>query len=284
MSPHPEQLVESARRGLLHHSMILHGPSPEARRALADQLAMAANCPRGSAGDDCSSCDRIRRGVHPDVHIVDVGDDRKLIAIEQVRATIGEAMFRPYEGRTKVFIIDPAEAMSPGAANALLKTLEEPARDTLFLLLTRSPDLLLQTIRSRSQAVPVEPEQGPRKAGEIQLEPKTVTALARGIVERLRRYVSQDDTGALLSIAQLVAGAEPVKEAIALYAMVLRDLAARGDSDLVDAESLAAIRKRIAPGHLLAAATSALEAIDRMIVNADPRLLVEQSLIRLKKT
>ena len=69
------------------------------------------------------------------------------------RDIVSEATLRPYEGRNKVFLIDPADGLSPSGSNSLLKTLEEPTRDTTFLLLTRSPDLLLPTIKSRSQHI-----------------------------------------------------------------------------------------------------------------------------------
>ena len=91
--------------------------------------------------------------MHPDVHFIEVAGERKMISVEQIRDIVAGAGMRPYEGRNKVFVIDPAEALSPGGSNSLLKTLEEPARDTVFILLTRSPDLLLPTIRSRSQAI-----------------------------------------------------------------------------------------------------------------------------------
>src|SRR5687767_15957853 len=76
-----------------------------------------------------------------------------MISIEQIRDLVSDATMRPYEGRAKVFIVDPADAVSPSGSNSLLKTLEEPSRDTNFLLITRSPDLLLPTIKSRSQAI-----------------------------------------------------------------------------------------------------------------------------------
>ncbi|HEU4521834.1 MAG TPA: DNA polymerase III subunit delta', partial [Thermoanaerobaculia bacterium] len=150
MTTAADLLLETARRGELHHSIILHGPSRDELRGLALSLAKTLNCVNGTTGDDCASCDRIERRIHPDVHFIEVAGDRKLISIDQIRELVAEATLRPYEGRTKVFIIDPAEGLSGHGANSLLKTLEEPTRDTTFALLTRAPDLLLPTIRSRS--------------------------------------------------------------------------------------------------------------------------------------
>src|SRR5205085_8123908 len=106
-----------------------------------------------TTGDDCLACSKIDKRIHPDVHFIEVGGEKKMISVEQIRGLVAEATLRPYEGRNKVFIIDPAEALSAGGSNSLLKTLEEPARDTTFILLTRSPDLLLPTIRSRAQSI-----------------------------------------------------------------------------------------------------------------------------------
>ena len=142
-------VVETATRGELHHAIILHGPAADSLREIAVRIAKALNCLKGTSGDRCRACRRIDQRIHPDVHFIEVGGERKMISIEQIRELLEGASMRPYEGRNKVFIIDPADALSIAGSNSLLKTPEEPARDTTFLLLTRSPDLLLPTIRSR---------------------------------------------------------------------------------------------------------------------------------------
>src|SRR5213592_2945103 len=168
-------LLDTARRGELHHAIILHGPAPAPLRALALNVAKALNCLSGTTGDDCAACQRVERHTHPDVHFVEVGGERKMISVEQIRDIVAGAGMRPYEGRTKVFIIDPAEALSPSGSNSLLKTLEEPARDTTFLLLTRSPDVLLPTIRSRSQALYV--------GGEVETNEELEGAITEGLTQ-----------------------------------------------------------------------------------------------------
>src|SRR5204863_9392129 len=127
--------------------------APAAWRGLALQVATTLNWLNGTTGHDCTSWQRIERRTHRDVHFVEVGAERKLSSVEQVRDVVAAATLRPYEGRNKVFVIDPAEALSVGGSNSLLKTLEEPPRDTIFILLTRSYDLLLPTIKSRSQPI-----------------------------------------------------------------------------------------------------------------------------------
>jgi DNA polymerase-3 subunit delta' len=106
------RVLETARRGELHHAVILHGPSMAKLRELAVRIAKALNCLEGTTGDDCQACDHIERRLHPDVHYAEVGGDKKLIAVEQIREIVTNASLRPFEGRTKVFIIDPADALS----------------------------------------------------------------------------------------------------------------------------------------------------------------------------
>ena len=252
MSDTAELLLDTARRGELHHAIILWGPAPDALRALALQVAKTLNCLHGTTGDDCASCQRIERRTHPDVHFVEVGEERKLISVEQVRDVVAAATLRPYEGRNKVFIIDPAEALSVGGSNSLLKTLEEPPRDTIFILLTRSYDLLLPTIKSRSQPIPI--------GGVAPRDEK----LAADIASTLRRFGETHDSAMLLSLASLIAAHDHPNDAIALLGETLCEAVA-GNLD-VD----------IPRERLLAAADTSMAAIRWLTVNADVRLLAEQ--------
>jgi DNA polymerase-3 subunit delta' len=253
-------LLDTARRGELHYSIILHGPSREELQRLATGAAKALNCLNRTTGDDCIACQRIERHIHPDVHFVEVADDRKQISVDQIRDIVENAMLRPYEGRTKVFIIDPASALTGSGSNALLKTLEEPTRDTTFILLTRSPDLLLPTIRSRSQAIYV--------GGEEEHDDELETFLR----DALTRFATKGDAAALLSAAAAVAQHDHLNDAIALLGSVLCDAAA---GRLVNAGD-AIPRER-----WLAAADGTMAALRNLIVNADPRLIVEQALAQL---
>jgi DNA polymerase-3 subunit delta' len=103
---------------------------------------------RSTMDDACSACGRIARGVHPDVQTIEPGDTGT-IKIEQVREAIDRAVFRPFEGRKRVTIVEHADALVPAAQNALLKTLEEPLPASVFILVTSRPDALLPTVRSR---------------------------------------------------------------------------------------------------------------------------------------
>jgi len=259
MSEKAALLLDTARRGELHHAIILYGPAPDALRALALQVAKTLNCLNGSTGDDCTSCQRIERRTHPDVHFVEVGAERKLISVEQVRDVVAAATLRPYEGRNKVFIIDPAEALSVGGSNSLLKTLEEPPRDTIFILLTRSYDLLLPTITSRSQPIHI---------GGVAPRDE---ALASSIASALQRFAETRDSAALLALASLIASKEPPSDAIALLGETLCDAVAGN------------LEVPIPKERLLAAADTSMAAVRWLGVNADVRLLVEQIVAELVK-
>ena len=91
----------------------------------------------------------MRTKQHPDIRLVE--PEKTTISIEQVRNLIGEIVFQPVEARYRMVILDPAEQMRPEAHNSLLKTLEEPASRTIFILVTTNPYMLLETIRSRSR-------------------------------------------------------------------------------------------------------------------------------------
>jgi hypothetical protein len=275
-------ILDTARRGELHHAIILHGPSAPLLRDLAIRLAKTLNCLEGSTGDDCASCQRVDRRTHPDVHMIEVGGEKKLISIEQVREIVSEATLRPYEGRNKVFILDPVDALSVPGANSMLKTLEEPARDTHFILLTRSPDLLLPTIQSRTQHIHVGDTTraltGPRESLRIRQVAllQDGDAFAGQILDLLHRYATRGEGAALLALAAIVSDHDDVKDAIALLGAIFCDIAALDPSESLDPQKLADIRERIPRERLLAAADASLGAIRWLIVNADIRLVVEQ--------
>jgi len=280
-------ILDTAQRGELHHAIILYGPTAPLLRDVAVRVAKTLNCLNDGTGDDCQSCQRIDRRTHPDVHFVEAAADKKMISVDQIRALVDEATMRPYEGRTKVFIIDPADGLSVGGSNSLLKTLEEPVRDTTFLLITRSPDLLLPTIRSRSQAIYVGdttrvltgPRQSIRAAQVALLDDGD--DLAANILDLLHRYATRGESAALLALAAIVSNHDDVKDAIALLATVLCDVVGLDPRESLDPKKLAEIRERIPAPKLLAAADTAMAAIRWLTVNADVRLLAESVVAEL---
>lgn len=136
------------------HSWLLLGPRGAGKTSAALAMAASVNCsvaPSVGCGD-CSSCLRTLRRRHPDVHHVSA--EGAFILVDQIRdSVLAIASMSPFEGRSKVFIIEEADRMNPSAQNALLKTLEEPFRDTLFILLSGREEELLDTVKSRCRVV-----------------------------------------------------------------------------------------------------------------------------------
>jgi DNA polymerase III delta prime subunit len=139
--------------GSLPGTLMLVGGAGLGREALAVELAAALVCRQnGRPGCNCSSCERVRRGVHPDVEVIDVLPDKTEISIEQVRGVVDNVAQRPYEGVRRVWILSSCHTppLNAEAASALLKTLEEPPPQATFLMLASNPARVLPTIVSRA--------------------------------------------------------------------------------------------------------------------------------------
>lgn len=190
-------LERSLKRRAVAHAYLIVGPRHVGKMTLAITMAQALNClsvkpPCG----DCSVCQRIAGGSFSDVQVVGLvktsGEESRSkveISIEQVRDLQHLASLAPFEGRCRVFIIDQAERLSLEAANALLKTIEEPPQGVVFMLLTSCEEALLPTVVSRCQCLELRPlaaEEIERALKEKkQIEPdraKLLGRLSRGLV------------------------------------------------------------------------------------------------------
>ena len=152
--------------GRLMHAYIFSGVNGIGKRLFAMNLARALLCKKGSffSPCDCPSCVQVRGGAHLDLHICDeekilrdgdVLNKDRIINIENIRKIVESAGMTSFNGKWKVYIIDGAHQLSETAggapaANALLKTLEEPSERTVFFLITNKYEALLPTIRSRA--------------------------------------------------------------------------------------------------------------------------------------
>lgn len=150
-----DHLGARAARGELAHAYGLFGPCSVGKRTVALRLAQTANCldparPAGGCGR-CRSCLNIERGAHPDVRLIERDPANKNIGIDQVREMQQDLPFRPLEGRVRFVIIDDAADLHDHAQDALLKTLEEPPRHAVLLLVALTAAPLHETIRSRVQ-------------------------------------------------------------------------------------------------------------------------------------
>jgi hypothetical protein len=201
--------LDSARRGRLYPSVILHGRDAGARQEAALTLARALLCEvEEPAGRPCGVCRHCRRIVwpgeeksageprfHPDFQILE-RDLKTSTSVEATRTLLRTAQVSPFEARGQVFVIASAETLSGEAANALLKNLEEPhtSAPRHFLLLAPSALDLLPTLRSRSLAIflgPAEP-----------VEAETVEPLARSFAAAADGWAKTGATIYLLAAAE----------------------------------------------------------------------------------
>ncbi len=147
--------------GTLPHALLLLGAAGLGKRALARWLTRRALCarptPEGDGCGQCRSCGLFAAGTHPDYFHYTPEEGKQQIGVDQIRDLISRAALTRSESEFQVFLIEPAERLNANAANALLKTLEEPTPGTLLLLLAERRDALPATVISRCQVLEVRP-------------------------------------------------------------------------------------------------------------------------------
>ena len=153
------QLLQRAlERGRLAHGYLFSGHDLDELEGLARTLAKTLNCRnpvRGSGGvaldscDKCLICSKIENRNHPDVHWVRPESKTRVILIDQIRELMRDIYLKPSEAEYKVAVVVGADRLNVQAANAFLKTLEEPPSNSILILLSTDPQRILETILSR---------------------------------------------------------------------------------------------------------------------------------------
>ncbi len=154
-------LQAALRHNRLAHAYLFHGQVGIGKYLTAMRLAQALNCEQPPTSDNqdscgaCRSCRQIAARTHPDYTVIEPDPEATTpqIKIEHIRAIEQQFVYRPLVGERKICLIDDADRMTIGAANALLKTLEEPPGHSLFILVSSRPHALPITIRSRCQSL-----------------------------------------------------------------------------------------------------------------------------------
>jgi len=182
-----EWAVQLIQRGLAlgrtGHSYLLAGPPRIGKTTFALYLAQALNCtsPENRPCGVCSACQKIAKGVHPDVRVID--EPGSSIKIDQIRDLQREASISPYEGRYRVYILCDVQQAGAPAANCLLKTLEEPPPKVVLILTATEAAELLPTIVSRCQVLhfrPLAADQVQRNLEDLwHVEPERARLLSR---------------------------------------------------------------------------------------------------------
>ncbi|MFT4215580.1 MAG: DNA polymerase III subunit delta' [Micropruina sp.] len=151
-----ERVVEVLRRAVagdahaMTHAWLVTGPPGSGRSNAARAFAAALQCERGGCGE-CSACRTALSGAHPDVTLVRT--EQLSIGVDEVRELVRRAAMSPTLGRYQVLVVEDADRVTERGADALLKSIEEPAAKTVWLLCAPTPDEVVVTIRSRCRRV-----------------------------------------------------------------------------------------------------------------------------------
>lgn len=239
------EVLQAAVSGRLHHGWIFSGPQGIGKAGLAREIALcllAGEEARGSVADDHPAARLFHAGTHPDYAELrrlekDNGDLARNIGVDQVRALGRLLATAPSISSRRVIVIDSADDMERGAANALLKSLEEPPKNVVFLLVSHAPSRLLPTIRSRCHVLRLNP-----------LDDRTM-ALA---LAQAKPDMDEDERAALIRVGEGAPGHALALSGLGITAMIdkLKRIAATGDPtnalrlDLAASLSLKAARLR----------------------------------------
>jgi len=205
-----EPLSNALTSGSIHHAYLFSGPRGCGKTSSARIMARSLNCEKGPTPNPCGECQSCRDLVANGPGSIDVMelDAATHGLVDDARDLRDKAFFAPVQSRYKIYIIDEAHQLGPGAANALLKVVEEPPPHVLFIFATTEPDKLISTIRSRTHHYP------------FRLVPPAVLAehlegvckqegisVAKGVIPLVVRASGGSVRDALSVLGQLLAGA-----------------------------------------------------------------------------
>lgn len=316
-------LQASLRHGRLAHAYLFHGEARIGKWMTAVRLAQALNCEQLNDTNNadgcghCRSCLQISARTHPDCFVIEPNPEAATpqIKIEQIREIEQQFIYRPLVGERKICLIDEADRLTIGAANALLKTLEEPPGHGLFVLVSSRPHALPITIRSRCQtlrfttpartqveaAVILKRELPPADAHFLAVltDGRIGEALATDVAEirtRQQEWLtvvtpeSLTSSTAILSAAESIAKSDRAEETLTWLTRWIRDLVILmigGDQDqILHLDQLAVLRQyaKRADVDLLVNLLSDIERTQQQATrHLNMQMVVETTFLRLRE-
>ncbi|OIN96700.1 DNA polymerase III subunit delta' [Candidatus Desantisbacteria bacterium CG1_02_38_46] len=267
------------KTGRIANTYLFTGLQGTGKKFAAIQFAKALNCPNGGC-EQCPSCIKIGEFSHPDVHIITPELNKDSILVDQMRNMQREAYLKPFIARFKVYIIEEAGNMTEEAANSLLKILEEPPVDTVFILTTSSPQDILPTIISRCQMV------------RFTTKSKTDLAHLPGShgVEKVEKVLSLIELCKILQIFRevknLASNKEDAEEIVDFLALWYRDILLLKEKDeefLIFKDRMEQLRdmeKKLSEDFLFQVFRDILQARHLLARNVSPRLTLESLFLK----
>ncbi|MGQ0507916.1 MAG: DNA polymerase III subunit delta' [Myxococcaceae bacterium] len=323
-----EALRSALKGGTVHHAYLFAGPEGVGKELTAVGLAQALGCEKDPLNgcNECNHCVRVAKRNHPDVTWILPEDEqvaRKLagrsdfpgtpsreIKVEQIRNLQERLALRALEGGKKVVILGCAQTINEKAQNAFLKTLEEPPRETVLILVASEVDRLLPTIRSRCSKVPFGPLPVELIAERVKRDRKLEADLARlvgvlaggsmsraldmdleglkrrkEIIERFEALPADDARPLLRYAEELASNREEAESVIRILQLWTRDVAlAQVQSGGLANDDLAPLAKEVAARISEVSLHRRQELFGEALVamdenNASPRLQMERLLI-----
>ena len=232
-----QMLKNAIENNHVSHAYLFQGPEGVGKKATAlafaqtlnclnlqinEKLSLSASVAHIDGCDSCLSCRKAENGNHPDIHIIE--PEKYSIKIDQIRRLRSSVFYKCYEGRYQVIIIDGAHYMTIEAGNSLLKVLEEPPKNTIFILISSEPGKLPDTIISRCQQIQFQP-----------LSPYIIKELLRSSVggkDQALGLVAGLAGGSLAKAQELLAGGDILLERQETLEFVQR-IVERSFSDII---------------------------------------------------